>query len=136
VLVGAVVNGPNGAENFEDIGIPDGARACPVDGRNRFAAFDRPDARFLDDVRAWPSVEPAIDFTSTGMLALRPVGHALTLPSCRADIALELLLDGRGGAAVQSQPSVVAARSRVAATPGSPSTRCGTESGSRRLPSR
>jgi endoglucanase len=69
VLVGAVVNGPNGAENFEDIGIPDGARACPVDGVNRFAAFDRPDARFLDDVRAWPSVEPAIDFTSTGMLA-------------------------------------------------------------------
>jgi hypothetical protein len=43
--------------------------ACPVDGRNRFAPFDRPDARFLDDVRAWPSVEPAIDFTSTGMLA-------------------------------------------------------------------
>ncbi|HVD15409.1 MAG TPA: glycoside hydrolase family 9 protein [Actinomycetota bacterium] len=69
VLVGAVVNGPNGAENFEDIGIPDGAEACPVDGVNRFAAFDRPDARFLDDVRAWPSVEPAIDFTSTGMLA-------------------------------------------------------------------
>jgi endoglucanase len=33
VFVGAVVNGPNGAENFEDIGIPDGARACPVDGR-------------------------------------------------------------------------------------------------------
>ena len=70
VLVGAVVNGPNGAENFEDIGIPDGAKACPVDGVNRFAAFDRPDARFLDDVQAWPSVEPAIDFTSTGMLAL------------------------------------------------------------------
>ena len=76
VLVGAVVNGPNGAENFEDIGIPDGARACPVDGRNRFAAFDRPDARVLDDVRAWPSVEPAIDFTSTGMLAFAlAAGH-------------------------------------------------------------
>jgi endoglucanase len=76
VLVGAVVNGPNGAENFEDIGIPDGARACPVDGRNRFAAFDRPDARFLDDVRAWPSVEPAIEFTSTGMLAFAlAAGH-------------------------------------------------------------
>ena len=38
-------------------------------GRNRFGAFDRLDARFLDDVRAWPSVEPAIDFTSAGMLA-------------------------------------------------------------------
>jgi endoglucanase len=40
-----------------------------VAGRNPYAAFDRPDARFLDDVRAWPSVEPAIDFTSTGMLS-------------------------------------------------------------------
>ena len=37
---------------------------------------------------------------------------------------------------VQSQPSVVAARRTVAATSGSPSTRWGTESGSRRLPSR
>ena len=39
-------------------------------------------------------------------------------------------------AELQSQPSVVAARSRVAATAGSPSTLWGTESGSRRLPSR
>ena len=37
---------------------------------------------------------------------------------------------------IQSQPRVVAARSRVAATAGSPSIRCGTEPGSRRLPSR
>lgn len=70
VINGAVVNGPNGAENFDDLGIPDGARECPVDGANPFAAFDTPQARFLDDVRAWPSVEPAIDFTATGMLAL------------------------------------------------------------------
>jgi endoglucanase len=68
VIRGAVVNGPNGADNFTYIGIPDGARACPVDGANRFAAFDRADARFLDDVRAWPSVEPAIDFTATAAL--------------------------------------------------------------------
>jgi hypothetical protein len=73
VIVGAVVNGPNGAENFTELGIPDGARACPADGRNPFAPYDRPDARFLDDVRAWPSVEPAIDFTSTALL-----GFALT----------------------------------------------------------
>ena len=71
VIKGAVVNGPNGADNFEDLGIPDGANACPVvDGANRFAAYDTADARFLDDVRAWPSVEPAIDFTATGALAL------------------------------------------------------------------
>lgn len=69
VVRGAVVNGPNGAENFEDIGIPDGARTCPADGENLFAAFDRADSRYLDDVRAWPSSEPAIDFTSTAMLA-------------------------------------------------------------------
>jgi len=69
VINGAVVNGPNGAGNFEFIGIPDGAKTCPVDGGNRFAAFDTPESRFLDDVQAWPSVEPAIDFTATGMLA-------------------------------------------------------------------
>ncbi|GAA2624804.1 glycoside hydrolase family 9 protein [Dactylosporangium fulvum] len=70
VIRGAVVIGPNGADNFTDIGIPDGARSCPAGGGNRFAAFDRTDARFLDDVRAWPSVEPAIDFTATAALAL------------------------------------------------------------------
>ena len=71
VIRGAVVNGPNGADNFEDLGIPDGARACPVvEGANRFAAYDTAESRFLDDVRAWPSVEPAIDFTSTAALAL------------------------------------------------------------------
>jgi hypothetical protein len=54
-----------------DLGIPDGANACPVvDGENRFAAYDMATSRFLDDVRAWPSVEPAIDFTATGALAL------------------------------------------------------------------
>jgi hypothetical protein len=74
VIAGAVVNGPNGAENFQWIGIPDGAKACPADGVNVFAAYDTTDARFLDDVRAWPSVEPAIDFTSTGMLAFHLVG--------------------------------------------------------------
>lgn len=70
VVRGAVVNGPNGADNFEFIGVPDGGKDCPVDGVNRFERFDRPDARYLDDVRSWPSSEPAIDFTSTAMLAL------------------------------------------------------------------
>jgi hypothetical protein len=77
VIRGAVVNGPNGADNFEDLGIPDGARACPVvDGANRFAAYDTAESRFLDDVRAWPSVEPAIDFTATAALALALTARA------------------------------------------------------------
>jgi len=37
VLVGAVVNGPNGAENFEGIGIPDGAIDFTSTGMLAFA---------------------------------------------------------------------------------------------------
>jgi hypothetical protein len=71
VIKGAIVNGPNGADNFVDLGgTPDGANACPVDGKNRFAAYDTATSRFLDDVAAWPSVEPALDFDGTGTLAL------------------------------------------------------------------
>jgi len=69
VLKGAVVNGPNGADNFVDLGVPDGARACPVDGADRFAPFNTTASIFLDDVAAWPSVEPALDFTATAELA-------------------------------------------------------------------
>jgi endoglucanase len=70
VIKGAVVNGPNGADNFVDLGVPDGARACPVvEGEDRFAPFNRTDSIFLDNVIAWPSVEPALDFTATGELA-------------------------------------------------------------------
>jgi endoglucanase len=71
IIKGAIVNGPNGADNFVDLGtVPDGGKACPVDGKNRFAAFDTAESRFLDDVAAWPSVEPALDFDGTGTLAL------------------------------------------------------------------
>ncbi|MFC7428745.1 hypothetical protein [Nocardia tengchongensis] len=31
--------------------------------------FDGGEARFLDDVGAWQTVEPSTDFTSTAMLA-------------------------------------------------------------------
>jgi hypothetical protein len=69
VAVGAIVNGPNGSDQFEDLGVPDGAYACPVDGVDRFKAFDTRASTFLDDVAAWPSDEPADDFTATGILA-------------------------------------------------------------------
>lgn len=65
VITGGVVNGPNGAGNFEFIGIPDGANACEVD----FTEGDTETSRYLDDVRAWPSSEPAIDFVATSALA-------------------------------------------------------------------
>ncbi len=69
VAVGAVVNGPNGSDQFTDLGVPDGANACPAGGGDRFKAFDGHGSTFLDDVAAWPSDEPADDFTATGILA-------------------------------------------------------------------
>ena len=66
VLYGAVINGPNGADNFEDLSdLPDGSVACS----RPFTAFDGQGSRFLDDSKSWPSSEPAIDFTSTALLA-------------------------------------------------------------------
>jgi endoglucanase len=63
---GGVTDGPGAAGDFTDLGIPDGARACSVPG---FKAFDGKGVRYVDDVRAWPSVEPADDYTATALLA-------------------------------------------------------------------
>jgi endoglucanase len=66
LLFGAVVNGPNGADNFEGLDpLPDGGVDCAVN----YTRFDGSGSRFMDDSRSWPSSEPAIDFVSTGMLA-------------------------------------------------------------------
>lgn len=71
VIVGAVINGPNGAANFEGIGNDffEEGQKCPADGQDRFAEFNTPESRFYDNVASWPSSEPAIDFTSTAMVA-------------------------------------------------------------------
>lgn len=71
-LRGAVVGGPNAASEFErglDDGFPE-MRTCPARGRDAYAAFTGHGARFVDDVRAWQTVEPAIDMTATAMFAL------------------------------------------------------------------
>lgn len=71
VLYGAVINGPNGADQFDGLGdMPDGAKSCSAS----FSAFDGKGSRFVDDVRSWPSSEPAIDFTSTALLAFSLAG--------------------------------------------------------------
>ncbi len=78
VAVGAVVNGPNGADNF-DGGLgddQDGMKHCAVTG---YAPFDGHASRFVDDVRAWQTDEPAIDMTASAIaaaaaqLSVRPV---------------------------------------------------------------
>jgi len=75
VVKGAAVNGPNSEDVFDgsDGETPDGANACPEDGNDDFLLFSGQGARFRDNVGAWMSVEPAIDFTSSVPLTLARV---------------------------------------------------------------
>ncbi|MFI6074319.1 glycoside hydrolase family 9 protein [Actinoplanes sp. NPDC051343] len=79
VLTGAVVNGPNDPSLFEDgLGdYQDGMVACPPAGNDPFAAFNRADSRFVDDVRAWQTDEPALDMTGAAIIgaALQSASH-------------------------------------------------------------
>ncbi|CCH34471.1 glycoside hydrolase family 9 protein [Actinosynnema sp. NPDC047251] len=67
VLVGAVINGPNAAALFADLGeMPPGAIAC---AKPYTKEFDSSASRFVDELTSWPSSEPAIDFTATAAVA-------------------------------------------------------------------
>jgi endoglucanase len=71
ILRGAVVNGPNDKTLFAD-GLGeffDEGRTCPR-GRDRYAKYTGHGSRYVDDVRSWQTVEPAIDFTAAAALAL------------------------------------------------------------------
>lgn len=72
VLRGAVVNGPNSADLFSDgiDGPMDGMHPCPVDGIDRYSTFTGKGSRFVDDVSAWQTVEPALDFSAIAAYAL------------------------------------------------------------------
>ena len=68
--LGAVVNGPNGEDNFEGGlgGFQDGMRHCTAASR-RLDRFDGQGSRYVDDVRAWQTDEPALDMTGAAILA-------------------------------------------------------------------
>lgn len=66
-LTGAVVGGPAAVADFAGMSAPDGARPCHA---GRYDRFTGRGARYVDDVAAWPSVEPTLDATATGVLAL------------------------------------------------------------------
>jgi endoglucanase len=71
LLLGAVVNGPNDASLFSD-GLGDffaNGHSCPPGGGDALAAFSGHGSRFVDDVRSWQTVEPAIDFDAAAALA-------------------------------------------------------------------
>lgn len=68
---GAVVNGPNDQSLFDD-GLGeffDEGVTCPASGKDVYAKFTGHGSRFVDDVRSWQTVEPALDFTAAAMLA-------------------------------------------------------------------
>ncbi|MGF6887782.1 endoglucanase [Nocardia sp. GAS34] len=69
ILRGAVVNGPNAADKLDELNTFPTMKRCASDPGAPWTDFDGHKARFLDDVGAWQSVEPSIDFTSTAMLA-------------------------------------------------------------------
>lgn len=68
--VGAVVNGPNASSLF-DGGLgsrQQGMRKCPT-GSDPYSEFTGSGSRYVDDVRAWQTSEPALDMTGTAVLA-------------------------------------------------------------------
>jgi hypothetical protein len=71
-LTGAVVNGPNSADLFEE-GLGDyldGMNPCPADGSDQYAEFTGHGSRYVDDVRSWQASEPADDFAAIAVYAL------------------------------------------------------------------
>ena len=68
--VGAVVNGPNGADNFTGGlgGFQDGMKHC-VRTPRRLALLDARGSAYVDDVRSWQTDEPALDMTGAAIIA-------------------------------------------------------------------
>lgn len=69
LLLGAAVNGTNSTDQFAYLGLFDETRPCPPGGGDALGGFDGKGARYWDNVRSWPTVEPAIDFVATTPLA-------------------------------------------------------------------
>ncbi|WP_051570059.1 glycoside hydrolase family 9 protein [Cryptosporangium arvum] len=67
IATGAVLNGPNAASAFKSLTRSSTAKDCTGVDVSR---FDGQDARFVDQPHAYSSVEPAIDFTATALLAV------------------------------------------------------------------
>jgi endoglucanase len=67
---GAVVNGPNSPSQFAGGlgGLQSGMRRCPS-GPDPYQQFSGHGSRYVDDVRAWQTDEPALDMTGAAIIA-------------------------------------------------------------------
>lgn len=68
LLLGAVIAGPGDAAEVEVTEPSEEQRACPADGKNRFAKFDGAKVRYVDDTTSWATSEPAIDYVALTVL--------------------------------------------------------------------
>ncbi|WP_019069795.1 glycoside hydrolase family 9 protein [Streptomyces hokutonensis] len=70
ILRGAVVNGPNAADKLTDLnGFPTMKKCTAGPPSGAWTDFDGKGSRYVDDVGAWQTVEPSLDFTTTALLA-------------------------------------------------------------------
>eukprot|EP01112_Ceratiomyxa_fruticulosa_P000308 TRINITY_DN1028_c0_g1_i7.p1 TRINITY_DN1028_c0_g1~~TRINITY_DN1028_c0_g1_i7.p1 ORF type:complete len:643 (-),score=118.01 TRINITY_DN1028_c0_g1_i7:48-1976(-) len=69
-LLGGVGDGPSVTANFNGLGLPDGANKCPANGVDAYKEFTGSGVRYEDNVSAWPSVEPADDYSVLQVLLL------------------------------------------------------------------
>jgi endoglucanase len=66
IQLGAATDGPSSPANFEGLGTVSGMRDCSA---GSFAPFNTKTAAYEDNVVAWPSVEPADDYTADSLPA-------------------------------------------------------------------
>jgi endoglucanase len=66
IQLGATTDGPSSLGNFKGLGTVPGMRACSA---GNFKPFDNSVAGYEDNVRSWPSVEPADDYTAGSLMA-------------------------------------------------------------------
>ena len=66
IQLGATTDGPSDPSNFVGLSTVDGMRAC---GAGHFAPFNTKTAAYEDNEVAWPSVEPADDYTANSLMA-------------------------------------------------------------------
>lgn len=64
--LGATTDGPSGTSNFTGLSTASGMKACSA---GNYQPFDTPAASYEDNVVAWPSVEPADDYTANSLFA-------------------------------------------------------------------
>jgi len=74
IQLGAATDGPSSISNFQGLGTVAGMKKCSA---GDFKPYNTKSVGYEDNVVAWPSVEPAIDYTAGPLLAFTLAGQGL-----------------------------------------------------------